>query len=246
MNLGTMKLQAQELIEQVYQKGYKAGYDKAFATLNENWRLVTSEAEEKGRNEAWEVARKMYQYQCCPNKQLCEILYDMNFYELICNVSASEAIEKLRVYQEQNRQEEDIEIHVGDEVLMNTYKVIVLKTSVDGYKDRYLVLFPDGSTGLRDKSDFEKTGRTFPEIAEVLKKMKEKDERIEVGDEVIPIYGTSEPFIAITVDNGEIYGLDKNGAYRGASKKETPFKKTGRHFSEIREVLKKLQEENNE
>lgn len=54
-----MKRQAKELIEQAYNRGYKAGYDKAFATLNENWQLVTSEAEEKGRNEAWEVARKL-------------------------------------------------------------------------------------------------------------------------------------------------------------------------------------------
>ena len=41
-----MKKQAQELIEQAYQRGFKAGYDKAFSTLNENWQLVTSEVEE--------------------------------------------------------------------------------------------------------------------------------------------------------------------------------------------------------
>lgn len=65
MSLGTMeqrtegmKRQAAELIEQAYNRGFKAGYDKAFATLNENWQLVTSEAEEKGRNEVLDYLKE--------------------------------------------------------------------------------------------------------------------------------------------------------------------------------------------
>ena len=74
-------------------------------------------------------------------------------------------------------------------------------------------------------------------------KQKEADE-IHVGDEVIPTYGVTEPFIAIAVDNDAVYGFDINGNYRGASKSETDFKKTGRHFDEIAEVLKKMKEGN--
>lgn len=74
---------------------------------------------------------------------------------------------------------------------------------------------------------------------------KQEEDKIKVGDEVIPIYGMSEPFVAITVDNDAVYGFDKNGDCRGASKKETPFKKTGRTFPQIAEVLKKMQEDKN-
>ena len=167
-----MKKQTKELIEQAHQRGYKEGVESCLADADQACKKSKNDGITEGRNEAWEAAKKISSTE---SYKLYDIFEEGWFLNIFNKYSASEAIEKLHTHEEQKKQEEDPEIHVGDEVLMNSapYKVIVLKTSVDIYKDGCTVLFPDGSTGVADKSDLKKTGRTFPEIAEVLKKMQE-------------------------------------------------------------------------
>ena len=189
MSLGTMeqrtegmKKQAQELIEQAYNRGFKAGQENALA-VNSN-KFV-----EQGRNEAWEAARKFY----LPIKdgglfaeEIREIFGVESFATILKEFSASEAVERLRVYEneEQEKQEKDEEIHVGDEVILNANSSFGANTKaivIAYYKDDkamfpYSVMIKDGDTDWVDIDEIDhKTGRHFPEIAEVLNKLKEDE-----------------------------------------------------------------------
>ena len=107
MNTNNMDIQYQ----QGYVKGYLDGikderenaiikdvYDKNFGNKKNDY--------ERGLDDAWECARKMYQFNPINNKQLCEELYDMGFNEFICSTTASEAIAKIKEYEEKQKQED--------------------------------------------------------------------------------------------------------------------------------------------
>lgn len=164
MSLGTqeeqtegMKRQARDLIDQAYQRGFKAGVEYQ----KENYQDTQTELIEQGRNEAWEAAKKIYLK--FPHK---------NVVAIFTTYSASEAIEKLK---EQKKQEEDAEIRVGDEVILNDALNYGDKAVVTGdLPDGFCIMKHDGSTSFKYKENIgKKTGRTFPEIAEVLNKMQE-------------------------------------------------------------------------
>ncbi len=172
-----MKKQAQELIEQAYQRGFKAGQEKAFV-------VDSNKFKEQGRDEAWEAAKKIY----LPIKdgglfeeEIQKIFGVELFTTILKEFSVSEVIEKLRAYEEQEKQEEDKEIHVGDEVILNAKssfgantKAIVI--AIDKATYPYRIMDKDSDTDWvgRDEIDH-KTGRHFPEIAEVMKKMMEDE-----------------------------------------------------------------------
>jgi phage terminase small subunit len=80
--------------------------------------------------------------------------------------SAYEAIEKIRQYEQEKE-----EIQVGDEVITASGKAVV--TGVGPVHFEYV--YADGSHGFDKVKNIKKTGRHFPEIAEVLRKMKESD-----------------------------------------------------------------------
>lgn len=168
-----MKRQANELIEQAYNRGYKAGYDKAFATLNENWQLVTSEAEEKGRNEAWEVSKKIL---TMGSKKQNEIFGDYMDLNVIESVSASEAIQKIHEYEEKKKQEEDDKIKVGDEVYLidsNHPRVVTCIFCENGDYEKAVQITESGRWVVDKISELHKTGRHFDAIEEVLNQMQE-------------------------------------------------------------------------
>ena len=68
------------------------------------------------------------------------------------------------------------EIKIGDEVInICGEKAIVLKVYNDNGMD---LLWSDGSASFNNDGTFYKTGRHFPEIAEVLNKLKEEENEI--------------------------------------------------------------------
>ena len=84
--------------------------------------------------------------------------------------SASEAIEKIRQYE----QEQEEQIQVGDEVNAPFGKAIVV--NIDSVAEKIWLVYADGHGGFEYFKDAPtKTGRHFTEIAEVLAKMKETD-----------------------------------------------------------------------
>ena len=170
-----MKRQAQELIDQAYNRGFKAGYEKAKENIKSDTESRVAELMVVGRNEAWEAARKFYQYDPVDNSQLCQKIFDYNFNEMIRTISASEAIEKIRVYE--SKKQEDDEIHVGDEVLCNppfNEKCVVTEIYPNTELD-IVVMRKDGHCIGLSSSAIKKTGRSFPEIAQVLEKLKEDE-----------------------------------------------------------------------
>lgn len=117
-----------------------------------------------GMCEAWDAARKIVHLQwdgAWAGVDEVEKWFD--------TYTASEAIEKIR----QHEQEQD-EIKVGNEVDSKGCRGIITKISYDG--DHFNVMWENGSTGYYMIEDFKKTGRHFPKIAEILKKMQEEKE----------------------------------------------------------------------
>lgn len=170
MSLGTMeerteemKKQARELIEKAYQRGYKAGQENSLVVDSDKYI-------EQGRNEAWEAAKKIASY-AIPlsifglNTRNGGFSSPLNSCE---TMKASDVIEKIIAYEEKKKQEE--EIRVGDEIELNEVKVIVTKTNGKYFDGAGC---DGGVYSRRELSLWKKTGRHFPEIAEVLKKMKE-------------------------------------------------------------------------
>ena len=123
-------------------------------------------------NEVWSLAREIAY---CMSLQECEdagMISDEDIYD-----SASGVLEKL-TYQEAKakyeawKKQKD-EICVGDEVIYNSRtRAVVLKPET---KEKYgTILTSEFATIAVSHDDLEKTGRRFPEVEELLKKMKEE------------------------------------------------------------------------
>lgn len=86
-----------------------------------------------------------------------------------------ECLDKIiKAESEEKKQKEDTKIRVWDEVksLGELIGIVTHISETEGFS----ILWADGSVGKRKNiSDFEKTGRTFPQIAEVLKKLQESE-----------------------------------------------------------------------
>lgn len=65
------------VIKKIYDAAYKQGHMDGF---------------DNGLTKGWACARQLYTYDTETNKQLCEILYDMNFNETICNIKPGKAV----------------------------------------------------------------------------------------------------------------------------------------------------------
>jgi hypothetical protein len=175
MSLGTIeqrtegiKKQAQQLIEQAYYRGFKAGReDRQEWEKDKADRLI-----EQGRNEAWEAAGKLMLIGC---KEVNNVLSDGTLSltrrdEIFSKCTASEAIERIREYEEKQKQKED-EIKVGDEVVNASGDIGVVIGIINN--DVSLFIYGWNISQVTNKICCKKTGRHFPEIAEVLKKLKE-------------------------------------------------------------------------
>ena len=115
-----------------------------------------------GMCEAWEVARKIVHLQwdgAWAGVDEVEKWFD--------TYTASEAIEKIRQYEQ-----EQGKIKVGDEVETVSGKAVIIEVFSNGKYVRYM--YPDAKTGFNDSCNLTRTGRHFPEIAEVLRKMQEE------------------------------------------------------------------------
>lgn len=125
---------------------------------------------EDGLNEAWEAARIVVD---------CKVPYDFwdmgsgqSMLAVFKRYSAKEAIEKIREYEE--KQKEAAEIKVGDEVIYDCEKCIVTAIANGGYTVMLLGLGGGYMVRTtRDEIQGKSTGRHFPQIGEVLKRMQE-------------------------------------------------------------------------
>jgi hypothetical protein len=139
-------------------KGMNEAEDLAYQLYS----VKVDEAYQRGLNDAWDAARKIAKLDTDEQKRLFGCF---GIYFVAHEFSASEAIDKIRQYEQKQEK-----IKVGDEVISDED---IKGVTVD--MDDYLlhVLDENGVIQAWPREDVVKTGRNFPEIAEVLKKMQE-------------------------------------------------------------------------
>lgn len=161
-------------LEQIRKETYDKCMDKAEILAYKLYSPKIDEAYQRGLNDAWEAARKIWEYGTTTLREIFgEGIMRMDYF---MKFTASECIEKIRRYEKAQKEE----IKVGDEVKSGNEKYIVLQKYLNNIDESMVVLF-NRRDGEIDKwhlyngngAIFEKTGRHY-EIAEVLQKMKEK------------------------------------------------------------------------
>ena len=154
-------------------KDIKPRIGKMLAAVNDietRAEKAQEEAYQKGLSDAWEAARKIgYSLK---SSIVAEIFGTPYSSQIFSGYSASEAIEKIQQYE----QEQEEQIQVGDEV-KNTQtdaRFIVTHMWVNNHGEKGVSGFNYECSAFSTALDLvRKTGRHFPEIAEVLQKMKE-------------------------------------------------------------------------
>ncbi|WP_303820941.1 hypothetical protein [Ruminococcus flavefaciens] len=120
------------------------------------------EAYQRGLDEAWKAAEKVLMLESEELKEIFDVIYEE---EVFGNFTPAKAIEKLRAYEEQKKAED--EIKVGDEVERNGITEGVI-TRIRTDDDWFQVMQSNGSSYGTQKSNLKKTGRHFPQVAELL------------------------------------------------------------------------------
>lgn len=145
----------------------REAFDKGFEQgLKDN----SDEAYQRGSDDAWEAAGKIY---VMFYKDIEKIFGKPSGYYVYLEFSASEAIAKIKAYEEQKKAEEE-KIKVGDEVVGQFgFRGVVV--GIDLPSNRATILSTKYTVPqmypLNDIS--RKIGRHFPQIAEVLKQLQE-------------------------------------------------------------------------
>ena len=151
-----------ELEKQAYQRGYETAKHECEDCPKQAYTdALKMESYQKGLSDAWEAARTLWN---TPNRK--EIFGNTTFNTALMTLTAQEVIEKIRAYEQAQK-----DIQVGDEIEVVSGKAVVVY--VDKHKVRYV--YSNGVYAFDYIDKVTKTGRHFPEIAEVLRKMKETE-----------------------------------------------------------------------
>lgn len=162
-------------VERNMEEAFKNGYDAACKDIDV--KSKTNAAYQKGLEDAWDAARKivlsredggLFGY------EERKAVFGCGNYMALKTFLAPEAIEKIRQYEQEN---EGLGIQGyfkrGDEVIdADGTKAVILRVSEDNYCQVYTKNGCIYNWHIHTYK-FHKTGRNFPEIAEVLKKMQE-------------------------------------------------------------------------
>lgn len=156
-----------QIRKDAYAEGYKEGMQLSIddAKLKEEY--------QRGLNDAWDAARKIV---TMPDRDFINSdILDLDPGESIfIKYTASEAIEKIRQYEQEQK-----EIKVGDEVenTQTGVKFIVTHMWENNRGEQGVSGFNYGCSAFSTVLDLvRKTGRHFPEIAAVLEKMRGEQE----------------------------------------------------------------------
>ena len=151
-----------EVTADAYQRGYENGFVAGHLKAEKSGQSFYEDGYQRGLNDAWDSARTLWN---TPNRK--EIFGHTTFSTVLTTLTAQETIEKIRQYEQEKE-----EIQVGDEVNAPFGKAIVV--NIDSVAEKIRLVYADGHGGFEFFKDAPtKTGRHFPEIAEVFAKMKE-------------------------------------------------------------------------
>lgn len=148
-----------EVCRAARKEGYKSGYQDGCNDKQHDLECDYA----KGLADAWECARSVINNEV--PFEFWNLASGQSNLEVFKHYSATGAIEKIKEYE--NR------IKVGDEVIdsngMLEKRSVVVRVS----GSVITIMEGDGTVSRWEKEDFKKTGRHFPQIAEVLKQMQE-------------------------------------------------------------------------
>lgn len=141
----------------------KNGLDK-LTPLNK----ALDESYQQGLDDAWNATKQLIAKWVNGDD---DVFGDKSIDEFIETFSASEAIAKLREYEQQKADE----IKVGDEVEAYSGRAIVFGTFTDAKGGKFCrYWYPSDDSFNKGKTEnLKKTGRHFPQVAELLNAMKE-------------------------------------------------------------------------
>ena len=164
---------AKEDVRTQIDRAYQQGYADAKSELNVI-DLAHKEIDRKyvqGLEDAWEAARKIVHDEGLSIQEVGEIFGTVSFNRIVMENTASEAISKIKEYEEQQKQ--DTEIKVGDEVYseMNDLRFIVTRI----YDGIYEGICTDGAAYCPLPNDVKKTGRHTETILKTLGEFDETD-----------------------------------------------------------------------
>ena len=129
---------------------------------NKLYLLDESVIEQKGAEKAWELAKKV---SIMPDEAKKEVWGTDKYNTINFGYSYAEAAEKYEAWI--RKKAVDDEIKVGDEVNDCVSTGVVVGIIGDCFR----VLFSNGASHFMSNIEFKKTGRHFPEIAELLKRI---------------------------------------------------------------------------
>ena len=160
----------EQVKKEAYEKGYENGFIAGHLKAEKSGQSFYEDGHQRGLTDAWEAARKVTQVRKYGGYGDClgDVFGRTDTSWDVFDYSASEVIEKIRQYEQEKE-----EIQVGDEIETPSG----LKGYVVNFTDDELVHYvsSEGRFGTMGTSAVSKTGRHFPEIAEVLQKMKESE-----------------------------------------------------------------------
>ena len=159
-----------EVTADAYQRGYETAKHECEDCPKQAYTdALKMESYQKGLNDAWETVKELFGFTF---DEKATIFKTTSVRDIVRKYSASEAIEKLKAY----KQGQEEQIQVGDEVELKCGVSPAIYMQGTNGSDEIYLLFNDGSCGIHGRDEIEcKTGRHFPEIAEVLAKMKESE-----------------------------------------------------------------------
>lgn len=166
------KNKAEEIMREMYKLGYKDGISDG--------KIKIEEAYNNGLNAAWEAARKIVKIEY----EEAHDVWDAT--QILESYSAVEAIEKIKEYESHVPDKDVGEIKVGDEIVRGDAHVVItyldkipMKNN-EYYRWNGMLLNTCNAgkaggtySGMTGFKHWTKTGKYYPQIAEVLRQMKE-------------------------------------------------------------------------
>jgi len=165
------------VIHDAFDKGYQQGYEdgnKALCNCKDNMEVEYN----RGLNDAWEAIKKITEIPITKRGFVFDLSpeTDTSFFSLLKMLSVQEAIAKIKKYEEQQKQ--DTEIKVGDEVYLfdKNHPRVVTSIYNEGDEVNAIQITGNGKLAVNYVKELHRTGRTFPQIAEVLAEMRGESE----------------------------------------------------------------------
>ena len=165
----------------IFDKGYTQGYTDGFEDGKKSVENLSEkitdkdidDAYDRGLNDAWEAAGKIFKGIDGGGffaSELIEIFGEIPLSTILERNTPQEAIAKIKEYEGKKKQ--DAEINVGDEVI-DEFGIKAVVVRVVHYSEEDGILTWDGvQMAIASANELKKTGRTFPEIVEILKELR--------------------------------------------------------------------------